>query len=97
MNREQTIYDMCMTFRHDFGLEIAEDERMYTLVGMTRTEREALFNDMARIYDHQFATSLEEYRKVNEGDAITIPKSAEHAKAMMGIAQFYLDSNKCES
>lgn len=93
MNREQTIYNMCMTFRHDFGLEISEDERMYTInAGMTRLEREALFNDMAQVYDHHFATSLEEYRKVNEGEAITIPKSAEHAKSMMGVAQWYLDS-----
>jgi hypothetical protein len=86
-----------MTFRHDFGLEIAEDERMYTLVGMTRAEREALFNDMAKVYDHTLASSLEEYRRVNEGEAITIPKSAEHAKAMMGVAQWYLDTQKCES
>ena len=88
---------MCLTSRHDFGLEIAEDERMYTLVGMTRAERESLFNDMAQVYDHTLASSLEEYRRVNEGEAITVPKSAEHAKAMMGVAQWYLDTQKCES
>ncbi len=95
MNREQIITDMCLTFRHDYGLVISEDDRMYTLMsGMTEREREALFNDMAQIFDHNFATSLEEYRKVNEGEAITIPKSAEHAKAMMGVAQWYLDSHQ---
>jgi hypothetical protein len=47
---------------------------------------------MSQVFDHHFATSLEEYRKVNEGEAITIPKSAEHAKAMMGVAQWYLDN-----
>jgi hypothetical protein len=93
MNREQIINDMCMTFRHDYGLVISEDDKMYTLMsGMTEREREALFNDMAQIFDHNFATSLEEYRKVNEGEAITIPKSVEHAKAMMGVAQWYLDN-----
>jgi hypothetical protein len=93
MNREQIINNMCMTFRHDYGLVISEDDKMYTLMsGMTEREREALFNDMAQIFDHNFATSLEEYRKVNEGEAITIPKSAEHAKAMMGVAQWYLDN-----
>ena len=86
---------MCLTFRHDYGLLISEDDRMYTLnSGMTAREREALFNDMAQIFDHTFAPTLEEYRKVNEGEAITLPKSKEHAKVMMGIAQFYLENSE---
>ena len=95
INREQIINNMCMTFRHDYGLVISEDERMYTLnSGMTELERQGLFSTMSLVFDHHFATSLEEYRKVNEGEAITIPKSTEHAKAMMGVAQWYLDSNQ---
>ena len=95
MDREQLITDMCLTFRHDYGLVISEDERMYSLSsGMTELERQGLFNTMSQIFDHHFANSLEEYRKVNEGEAITIPKSVEHAKAMMGVAQWYLDTNK---
>ena len=95
MNREQIINNMCLTFRHDYGLVISEDDRMYTLMsGMTEREREALYRDMAQIFDHNFAPALEEYRKVNEGEAITIPKSVEHAKAMMGVAQWYLDSQQ---
>ncbi len=91
--REEIIHNMCMTFRHDYGLTISEDDRMYTLMsGMTEREQQALFNDMAQIFDHNFANVLEEYRKVNEGESITIPKSAEHAKAMMGVAQWYLDN-----
>jgi hypothetical protein len=91
--REEIINNMCMTFRHDYGLEISEDDRMYTLMsGMTKQEREALYRDMAQIFDNDIAPLLEEYRKVNEGEAITIPKSAEHAKAMMGVAQWYLDN-----
>ena len=93
MNREEIITDMCLTFRHDFGLVISEDERMYSLnSGMTELERQGLFSTMSQVFEHHFATSLEEYRKVNEGEAITIPKSAEHAKAMMGVAQWYLDN-----
>jgi hypothetical protein len=95
MNREQLITDMCLTFRHDYGLVISEDDRMYTLnSGMTELERQGLFSTMSQVFDHHFATSLEEYRKVNEGEAITIPKSAEHAKAMMGVAQWYLDNSE---
>ena len=95
MNREEIINNMCLTFRHDYGLVISEDERMYSLSsGMTELERQGLFTTMSQVFDHHFANSLEEYRKVNEGEAITIPKSAEHAKAMMGVAQWYLDTNK---
>ena len=93
MNREEIINNMCLTFRHDYGLVISEDERMYSLSsGMTELERQGLFTTMSQVFDHHFANSLEEYRKVNEGEAITIPKSAEHAKAMMGVAQWYLDN-----
>mgnify|MGYP000573684221 CR=1 FL=1 len=95
MNREEIINNMCMTFRHDYGLIISEDDRMYTLMsGMTERERQALFSDMAQIFDHNVAPVLEEYRKVNEGESITIPKSKEHAEAMLRVAQWYLDTNK---
>jgi hypothetical protein len=95
MNREEIINNMCMTYRHDYGLVISEDDRMYTLnSGMTEREREALFNDMAQIFDHNFANVLEDYRKVNQGESITIPKNKEHAEAMLRVAQWYLDTNK---
>lgn len=95
MNREQIINDMCMTFRHDYGLRISEDDRMYTLMsGMTEHEAHALFNDMAQIYDNIIASILEDYRKVNDGEAITVPKNKEHAESMLRVAQWYLDTNK---
>lgn len=93
INREQIINSMCMTFRHDYGLTISEDDKMYTLMsGMTVQEQEALRRDMAQIFDNDIAPLLEDYRKVNEGEYITMPKSAEHAKAMLRVAQFYLDN-----
>lgn len=93
-NREQIINNMCMTFRHDYGLVISEDDRMYTLMsGMTERERESLYRDMAQIFDNNIAPLLEDYRKINEGESITIPKSKEHAEAMLRVAQWYLDSN----
>ena len=51
---------MCMTYRHDYGLEISEDDRMYTLMsGMTKREREALYNTMAQIFDNDIAPYME--------------------------------------
>ncbi len=58
--REEIITDMCFTWRHDYGLEISEDDRMYTLTsGMTTREREALYNTMAQIFDNDIAPYME--------------------------------------
>lgn len=58
--REEIITDMCFTWRHDYGLEISEDDRMYTLTsGMTKREREALYNTMAQIFDNDIAPYME--------------------------------------
>lgn len=93
LDRDQIIHNMCLTFRHDYGFVITEDDRMYSLAaGMTEREREALFSTMAQVFDHHFATELEEYHKINEGELITIPKSKEHAKYMILIAENYLKS-----
>ena len=60
MNREQIINNMCMTFRHDYGLRISEDDRMYTLMsGMTESEAKALYDNMAQIFDNDIAPYME--------------------------------------
>ena len=93
--RENIINSMCLTFRHDYGFVITEDDRMYSLAaGITEREREALFSTMAQIFDHHFATELEDYRKINEGESITIPKSKDHANAMILVAEHYLKSHE---
>jgi len=58
--REEIIDSMCMTFRHDYGLVISEDDRMYSLMsGMTENERKALWHSMAQIFDNDIATYME--------------------------------------
>jgi hypothetical protein len=60
VNREQIINNMCLTFRHDYGLEISEDDKMYTLnSGMTKQEREALHRGMAQIFDNDIAPYMD--------------------------------------
>ncbi len=62
MNKDQIINNMCMTFRHDYGLEISEDDKMYTLSsGMTKAEREALFRDMKQIFDNDILPIFEKH------------------------------------
>jgi hypothetical protein len=89
--REEIINNMCMTFRHDYGLEISEDDRMYTLMsGMTKQESEALYRNMEQVFDHCFSSIFTEFHGVYNGSLITMPKNEEHAKAMLSVAQFYL-------
>ena len=58
--REEIINNMCLTFRHDYGLRISEDDRMYTLnSGMTEREAQALYNDMAQIFDNDIAPHMD--------------------------------------
>ena len=60
ITREQIITNMCLTFRHDYGLEISEDDRMYTLnSGMTKREREGLYLNMEQVFDNDIAPHME--------------------------------------
>lgn len=62
ITKNQIINNMCKTFRHDYGLEISEDDRMYSLSsGMTKREREALFRDMKQIFDNDILPIFEKY------------------------------------
>ena len=49
--REQIITGMCMTYRHDYGLDRHPDDAAF-VAGMTGSERKALWNQMAQIFDN---------------------------------------------
>ena len=92
--REEIINNMCMTFRHDYGLRISEDDRMYTLMsGMTEREAQALFNTMAQIFDNDIAPLIENAMKYAAGTHIPIPANAEYARGMILVAENYLKHN----
>ena len=60
VTREQIINSMCFTYRHDYGLTISEDDKMYTLnSGVTETERKAIWTTMAQIFDNDIAPYME--------------------------------------
>ncbi len=83
-----------MTFRHDYGLIISEDDRMYSLTsGMTQREREALYRDMSQIFDNDIAPLIENAKRYEEGTHIPIPTSVEYAKGMILVAENYLKSH----
>ena len=53
--REEIITSMCMTYRHDYGLIKESDPGGYDFpmsAGMTESQRKALWNNMAQIFDN---------------------------------------------
>ena len=60
MTREEIINNMCYTYRHDYGITISEDDKMYTLSsGVTELERKGIWNTMAQIFDNDIAPYME--------------------------------------
>lgn len=55
--REQIITDMCMTYRHDYGLNRTPEDPPW-VAGMTPEERKGLWNTMAQIYDNNIAPNM---------------------------------------
>ena len=56
MTREEIINNMCLTYRHDYGITISEDDKMYTLnSGVTELERKGIWITMSQIFDNDIA------------------------------------------
>lgn len=61
-NRVDIITSMCYTYRHDYGLLKEPDPGGYTfpgIAGMTQSEREFLWQQMAQIFDNDIAPHME--------------------------------------
>jgi hypothetical protein len=61
MTPEQVILNMCMTYRHDFGLDRAPGDPPWCS-GMTPMEREGLVRTMTQIYNNNIAPYMD-FRK----------------------------------
>lgn len=55
--RDQIITAMCYTWRHDYGLIKIDDDVLSA--GMTEDERQALWQQMAQIFDNDIAPNME--------------------------------------
>jgi hypothetical protein len=64
--REQIITDMCYTQRHDFGLDKTYGNGFVSELsaGMTITEREFLWSEMAQLFDNCIAPYMEFKRDI---------------------------------
>lgn len=92
-NKHEIINDMCITYRHDFGLRKKIGDPSWT-AGMTEEDSIMLYKTMEQIYNHNIEPLLNEFNELKEGRAVQLPKSKEHAALMYKIAQMYLGENK---
>ncbi|MDU9398102.1 hypothetical protein [Pseudomonas sp. zfem003] len=58
INKNQIILDMCMTHRHDFGLDAKDSGFGLPSAGMTDQQRESLRRDMEQLYEHHFESVI---------------------------------------
>lgn len=56
VDRDRMVESMCLTWRHDFGLDKLEGCDFCS--GMTDKEREHLRGQMGKLFDHHFAPAL---------------------------------------
>jgi len=60
-NKEQIIHDMCMTYRHDYGLHKKDDDPPWTS-GMTAQDAKMLYKTMEQIYNNNIEPIIEHYK-----------------------------------
>ena len=63
-DKDQIINSMCLTWRHDFGLDKRHDAFGYS--GMTPDERDALRRRMAQLFEHHIAPLIAENERLRE-------------------------------
>ena len=55
--REEIITSMCMTYRHDFGLDKHPEDAPF-VAGVTGSQRKAIWNQMAQIFDNDILPNM---------------------------------------
>jgi len=93
MKKEQIIHDMCMTYRHDYGLRKDPNEPPWT-AGMTEEDAKMLYKTMESIYTNDIEPFIDELNDLREGRRVQVPQSKEHAALMYKLAQMYFEDNE---
>jgi hypothetical protein len=93
MTKEEIINNMCLTYRHDYGLRKNENDPPWTS-GMTEQDAIMLYRTMEQIYNHNIEPLLKEFNDLKEGRSVQVPQNKEHAALMMRLAQMYFEGKE---
>ena len=61
-DKEQIIHEMCMTYRHDYGLRKKDNEPNWT-AGMTEQDAKMLYKTMEQIYNNNVEPIIDHYKE----------------------------------
>ena len=92
-SKEEIIHDMCMTYRHDYGLRKLDNDPPWTS-GMTENDAKMLYKTMEQIYDNDIFPIIDYYQKLERGESVVLPVDEAHANAMVKVGMFYLEQKK---
>lgn len=62
IDKDKIIHDMCMTYRHDYGLRKKDDEPNWTS-GMTEQDAKMLYKTMEQIYNNNIEPIIEQLKR----------------------------------
>lgn len=88
LDRAAIIEAMCLTWRHDFGLERINDE--FTVgCGMSEGERDFLRREMGQLFEHHFAPAIACAIELERHACLEIVKShgSAHPKIQYVVAE----------
>ena len=88
--KEEIIHDMCMTYRHDFGLRKSPNDPPW-VAGMTEDDAKSLYKVMEQIYNNDIEPLLLQAKDLCEGNSVVVPRDKEHAEALVKVGMFYLE------
>lgn len=88
LNRTAIIEAMCITWRHDFGLDRINDA-LSVGCGMSDGERDFLRREMGQLFDHHFAPALASAIETERQECLEIVKShgSSHPKIQYVVAE----------
>lgn len=66
--KEEIIHDMCLTYRHDYGLRKLDTDPPWT-AGMTEQDAKMLYKTMEQIYTNDIEPIFEHYKKLEKENA----------------------------
>lgn len=62
-NKEEIIHDMCMTYRHDYGLRKEPSDPPWT-AGMYEQDAKMLYKTMEQIYNNNIEPIIDHYKGI---------------------------------
>jgi hypothetical protein len=89
-NKVEVINEMCLTYRHDYGLRKEPTDPPWT-AGMYEQDAKMLYKTMEQIYNNNIEPLISDAKALADGTSVVVPRDKEHAEALVRMGMFYLE------